>query len=321
MPRAEQISRRVKLRHLNVLQAVVEQGSMGKAADKLAVSQPVVSKAIADLERLVGQRLLDRGPQGVEVTVYGRALLRRSVTIFDDLRASISELESLADPGSGDLRVGATEAMGTTLVPAVIDRLTRQYPRITFDVMIGGDPTSLLDSELRGRRVDLVIGRFEPDTADDLDVIPLFRDRLHIVTGASSAWVRRRRIALADLVNERWVLPPEGHPINGLVAGAFQRRGLPPPQRAITARQARVTSRLVAGGQFLGVLASAYLSFEDSRLPLKILPVDLTMADIPTSVVTLKNRTLSPIAKTFIETLHVMARPLNEGRSYGGTHK
>ena len=112
MNRTEQISRRLKLRHLNVLLAIVEQGSMVKAAERVAISQPVVSKAIADLECLVGVRLLDRGPQGIEPTLYGRALLKRSVAIFDDLKTSIDELGALADPGAGDLRIGSTEAVG-----------------------------------------------------------------------------------------------------------------------------------------------------------------------------------------------------------------
>ncbi len=88
--RAEQISRRLKLRHLNVLLAVVEQRSMVKAAERLAVSQPVVSKAMADLERIVGVRLLDRGPRGMEPTLHGRALLRRGASLLDDLEAAIS---------------------------------------------------------------------------------------------------------------------------------------------------------------------------------------------------------------------------------------
>src|SRR5215471_1885661 len=104
MRRAEQISRRLKLRHLKVLVAVAGQKSMARAARQLAVSQPVVSKAIADLEGLVGVRLFERGVRGIEPTVYGRALLKRSVAILDDLNASVIELDSLADPGVGELR-------------------------------------------------------------------------------------------------------------------------------------------------------------------------------------------------------------------------
>src|SRR4051794_40944989 len=107
MRRAEQISRRLKLRHLNILLAVVEQGSMVKAAEHLAISQPVVSKAVAGLENLVGVRLLDRGRKVSNRRSMGAHCIKRSVFIFDDLRSSISELESLADPCAGELRLGS----------------------------------------------------------------------------------------------------------------------------------------------------------------------------------------------------------------------
>src|SRR5258708_13066467 len=100
MLQAEQISRRLKLRQLNVLVAVVRWGSMAKAAEHLAISQPVVSKAIADLESTLGVRLLDRHPQGVEPTLYGRALLKPSVAIFDDLRPTVRKTELLPHPTS-----------------------------------------------------------------------------------------------------------------------------------------------------------------------------------------------------------------------------
>ena len=158
MASAEQVSRRLKLRHLHVLRAVVEHGSMMKAAEQLAVSQPVVSKAIADLEQTLGVRLLERGKRGVEPTIYGSAFLKRSIAVFDDLRTSVSELEFMADPTAGELRIGSTEAMGTSLVPVIIDRMSRQYPRIRFEVVLA-DPDTLQERELRGRKVDLVIGQ------------------------------------------------------------------------------------------------------------------------------------------------------------------
>lgn len=314
MGQAEQISRRLKLRHLNVLLAVLEQGSMAKAAERLAISQPVVSKTIADLESLLGVRLLDRGTQGVEPTVYGRALFKRSISIFDELKTSINELELLADPAAGELRIGCTEAMGATLVPAVIDRLCRQYPRIVFEVVLA-DPATLVDRDLRGRRVDLVFGPFGPD-ADDLDVTVLHRDWLRVVSGPGSPWANRRKIALRDLVNERWVLPPPTHPIGALVINAFKHSSLQPPQRFVTVTSARFTSSLIAGGQFLGVLASAALN--DPYSPLTILPVELPMATWPVSVAKLKNRTLGPLAKLLIEYASEFVKPLTQA---GARHK
>src|ERR1041385_8103216 len=92
------VEHRLKLQHLNVARAVAQRGSMGEAAKQLAVSQPVVSKTIADLEHLLGVRLFDRSPQGVEPTLYCRALLKRSVGILDDVEAAVEEIRFLADP-------------------------------------------------------------------------------------------------------------------------------------------------------------------------------------------------------------------------------
>src|ERR1700674_5047435 len=111
MPWDERIGRRLKLRNLHVLKTVAQLGSMGKAATQLAVSQPAISKAITDLEHVLGVRLLDRSRRGVEPTIYGSALLKWSVAVFDNLRQGVNEIDSLADPTAGELRVGTTDAM------------------------------------------------------------------------------------------------------------------------------------------------------------------------------------------------------------------
>ena len=116
----DRIGRRLKLHDLHVLLTVAELGSMGKAAERLAVSQPSVSKAIADMEHTIGVRLLDRTPKGVECTAYGRALLRRGMGAFDELRQGIKDIESLADPTAGEVRVGCPEAIATGLMLATI---------------------------------------------------------------------------------------------------------------------------------------------------------------------------------------------------------
>jgi DNA-binding transcriptional LysR family regulator len=141
-----------------MLLEVVAEGSMAKAAKKLATSQPFVSKAIADLERTLGLRLLERNARGVEPTIYGRALLKRSKAILDDLRTSVSELEFLADPTAGKLRIGSTESMGASLLPTIIDRLSRRYPRMTFEIVIA-DSATLQERDLRGLRIDLAFGQ------------------------------------------------------------------------------------------------------------------------------------------------------------------
>src|SRR3954447_911656 len=100
-----QIGRRLRLRDLHVFHMVVQHRSMAKAAVQLSVSQPTVSEVIADLEHALGVRLLERSPQGVEPTVYGNALLKRSIAVFDELKQSVRDIEYLADPTTGEIRI------------------------------------------------------------------------------------------------------------------------------------------------------------------------------------------------------------------------
>src|SRR5215467_6761432 len=128
--RIGRIERRVKLHDLRVLMSVVERGSMSKAAEHLATSQPAVSRAISDLEYSLGVRLLDRGPRGIVPTPYGRALIKRSVAVFDELRLGVKDLEFLADPTAGEVRIAAPIVHATGFVAAVIDRFARRHPRV-----------------------------------------------------------------------------------------------------------------------------------------------------------------------------------------------
>src|ERR1700675_4996959 len=105
---SDRIGRRMKLHDLHVLMAVVQAGSMNKAAAALHTTQPAISRSIGELERTVGVRLLDRNPRGVAPTEYGRALLDGGAAMFDDLRQAVKTIEFLADPTAGEVRIGAT---------------------------------------------------------------------------------------------------------------------------------------------------------------------------------------------------------------------
>src|SRR5215475_4452935 len=125
----DRIGRRMKLHDLHVFMAVVQAGSMSKAAQFMNTTQSAVSRSIADLEHTIGVRLLDRGRHGAEPTEYGRALLDGGVAAFDDLRQAVKNIEFLADPSTGELRIGCSGFLGASFVSAVIDRLSRRYPR------------------------------------------------------------------------------------------------------------------------------------------------------------------------------------------------
>src|SRR3954468_23362671 len=117
---SDRIGRRINLRDLHILQEVSQQGSMAKAARHLAISQPVVSKVIADLEREMGKPLLDRDRHGAEPTIFGAALLKHGLAVFDELRQSVEEIEHLADPTKGELRIGTHDVLAAGFLSAVV---------------------------------------------------------------------------------------------------------------------------------------------------------------------------------------------------------
>src|SRR3954471_13438398 len=157
MQLGERIGRRMKLQDLHVLMIVVQAGSMRKGATLLNTSQPAISRSIAELEDAIGVRLLDRNPQGVEPTAYGRALLDGGTAAFDDLQQAVKNIEFLADPTAGQVRIGCNPLLAATFVSAVVDRLSRCYPRVGFHLVAGQIET--LYRELSGRNLDLLIRR------------------------------------------------------------------------------------------------------------------------------------------------------------------
>jgi len=309
MQLSDRIGCRMKLNDLHVLMTVVQAGSMNKAAVLLNTTQPAVSRSIGELERSVGVRLLDRGPQGVEPTNYGRALLDGGAAVFDDLRQTLKSIEFLADPTAGEVRVGCNPFLAASFVSAVVDRLSRRYPRIVFQLVTAYVET--LHRELRERNVDLLITRRSGPVADErLGYEFLFEDSYFVVAGAQSPWARRRRIEFAELVNELWVLPPPKSVIGSVAMEAFRASGLDYPRTAVVAQPAEVRISLLATGRFLSIFPVSVLRFSTMRTELKVLPVKQAFARVPVGIVTLKNRTLSPLAQLFIDSAREVAKPL-----------
>lgn len=301
MQHAVRVSRRLKLRQLEVLIAVAQSGNMANAAKQLSITQPVVSKTIADLEKTIGVRLFDRERRGVVLTPYGQALLNRAVAIFNDLQTSVTELEFLADPTAGELRIGCSDAAASGMVGDIIDRLSQKYPRLTFEVTLGGGLTDLQHRELQAHRLDLVIGRLPVAIPDGLEAAVLFQEHLVLVTGAKSGLVQGRKARLAQLVDKPWCLPPlENHPWT-LIGEAFQRAGLSLPRRIVTTRSIQVQNSLVATGRYISFLPRSVLHYCGERFSLNSWAIDVSIQPYPVGIVTLKNRTINPVAQLFID--------------------
>lgn len=296
----ESTLRRLKFSDLRLLQAVVEWGGMAKAARHLNISQPAVSKAIATLEHALGVRLLDRTTKGVEPTIFGDALLSGGIAVFDELKQSLKRIKFLSDPDGGFLRIGCSEAGAAGFVPTVIERFSRGRPRVAFEI-VTGDPVTLVGRELPQRTVDLVIcavPRAKSDT--EVEITPLFQDRHVVMASEKSRWARLRKITLADLAKDAWVMPPASSEPGRLIVDAFRRAHVEPPQQSVAAFSVPLCLHLLASGRYVAMLPEVMAQLS-SHLSLKVLPVTLPAVARPVGIVTLKGRSIGPLTKRFID--------------------
>jgi DNA-binding transcriptional LysR family regulator len=306
----DRIGRRLKLRDLHILMVVAHSGTMARAAQQLAVSQPVVSKTISDLEHTLGVPLLDRSRTGVEPTLYGRALLKHGVTVFDELRQSVEEIEFLSDPTVGELRIGCTDPIAVGLLPAIIRRLHRQYPKLLFHVTQATSGPALY-RELRERNVELILGRTAVPLAEpDLVVERLMDEPLVVVAGRHSEWQRRRKIELADLINEPWLLPVPNSAASAIISETFKACGLEPPKGAVLSTSLQMYGILLASGPYFAMWPSSVTRLGARNLPVKVLPVKLPAIRRPVGIITLKGRTNSPLVELFIDYARKAAKQL-----------
>jgi DNA-binding transcriptional LysR family regulator len=307
------VGRRLRMRDLHVFMAVVQARSMARAALKLGVSQPAVSEVIGSLEHVLRVRLFDRKPQGVELTEYGEALLQRTRVAFDEFKQALRDIEGLADPTAGKVHIGCPESITGGVLPPILERFGRQYPRAVVEVEQITTPTLELP-QLRERKLDLVLARMPREAkifADDLDVEILFEDHLVVAAGLHTRWARRRRIDLAELLHEPWILTPENAWNTTVIADALAPRGLKMPKIAVVTYSVQLRANLLATGPYITTFPNSALAFGADGYALKILPVELPPRPWPLVAVTLKSRTLSPIVRRFIEHARAATRSIS----------
>src|SRR5262245_28105959 len=235
------------------------------------------------------------------------------VAVFDELRQGLNDIEFISDPTVGKVRIGGTFHTSVGIIAAVIDRMSRKYPRIVFHVVTA--PPQELFGELSERNVDLNIQlTFQPFVDEKIDSETLYEDQLVVVAGSNSPWSRRRRVELADLVHENWALAGNQILIT-TVSEAFRAKGLEPPQATVTGASSHLRDTMLATGRFLTVMPESLLHLSVRLSSLKVLPVKLSAAAGKTLIVTLKNRALRPIAQLFIECAREIAKPLAKRKS------
>jgi DNA-binding transcriptional LysR family regulator len=298
------IGRRIQLRDLYVFFAVVQAGSLAKAAAQLNVSQPAVSQFITNMEHALAVKLFDRNSRGVTPTSYGHVLLKRARAAFDELKQGIQEIEFLSEPNSGEIKLGCPEGLAPIL-PPIIEEFSRRYPKIILDIY--EEEIATFASKLRSRNIDIVLqrlhGRPRPDdpALDDLNVETLFEDELIIAVGKKNPLGRCKGLDLAKLLDEPWILanPPSWN--HRVISEACRLRRLRMPNLALSTFSTHIRASMVSSGRFVTTFPRSVASFYAKRFELKILDIDLPQPPWPVATLMLKNRTMAPAVHLFLD--------------------
>lgn len=306
---SDHVLKRLKLRDLRILAAVAKAGSMARAARQMSMSQPAVSKAMQDLETILGARLFDRTSRGIEPTAFGSTMLRRVTAALDELSQGASDLEFLANPERGELRVVCSEGMASGILPVILQRLLDERPGLSFHVFASDTPDHSYGGLVASREVELALGRYpKPFVSADLEAEHLFDDALVVVAGKQHPAVRRRKLELSQLLEQTWIMMPPHAAVASVMQSVFVAADLPMPKAAVYTMSIHVRYSMLASGKCISMLPASSLRASPFRNLVAVLPVRLPGAPGPVGLIKVKGHTLSPIAELFAEATRVVSR-------------
>jgi DNA-binding transcriptional LysR family regulator len=247
---------------------------------------------------------------GAASTPYGLALIKRGVAMFDELRQGVQDIAFLTDPTVGEIRIGGTDGMISTVFSRVVHQLSTQYPRMSFRVVVGDLGT--LYRELEARRVDVVVSRLPSPPSEEYSAEVLYEDTLVVVAGLRNPLARRRKIEIAELLDEPWTNSPPDTNFGSFTMEAFRAIGLTPPRITVATTSHTLHNELLATGRYLGMVPRLWALVQRPNPSIKVLPVAFPHTRHKVAIITLKNRSFSSATQFFIDRVRAITKAVNQ---------
>jgi|SRR5437762_1465 len=293
---------RLKARHLALLVAIAQHGSLRRAAQEIAVTQPAATRMLADLEDALGVALFDRYAWGMQSTPYGETLLRYARGVLTDLSEAREELTALAAGAKGRLRIGSvTGAVPRLLTPAI--RAVRDgRPGLRLFVLV--NTSDVLVAALREGTLDVAIGRL-PASADsaEFDTEPLRTEPLCLVARTNHSLAKVAPIRTAALAGVTWILHPPNSGMREEVTAVLARIGIRPPADLIETVSVVATLALLQASNAVSVLPVDLADHYAEHGQLTRLSLRLPASGSTTELITRRDRRLAPAAQDFVAAL------------------
>lgn len=294
-------SQRIRLRHLHTFVAVAQQGTLGRAAETLNLSQPALSKTLNELEQLTGTRLFERGRLGAQLTLVGEQFLTHAVKVLDALNTAGQSLSRRHDQTGDVVRIGALPTAALGILPAVIGQFHKQQRNITLQVATMNN--TMLLAGLKSGELDLGIGRMsDPELMSGLNYELLFLESLKLV-------VRPRHPILNDTVTlsrvMEWpvVVSPKGTVPRQNAETLLQTQGCKLPSGCIETLSASLSRQLTVDYDYVWFVPSGAVKEDLRQGSLVALPVTTPGPGEPIGVLTRVEAPLSPATQTLLSAI------------------
>lgn len=291
----------MELRDLEYFRVVAQHGHIGRAAEKLKLTQPALSKSVARLEAAVGARLLERTSRGVELTQVGAALIARATHIHSAVDGALREAKDLSTGVSGHLRIGTGPMAGEHLLPSVCAELLRGSPTLFIQVVVG--LSDVLLAALERGELDLVFGSFPEPRVAGMIYESLGEDVLTVFTRKRHALARARRIDLPALAGVRWALPNASVTSRRTLERVFEAHRLPAPDVALESNSTQVLLAAVARSDMVGYLPTGAVRASGAMRELTLLDVAPLRIERSLGVISRPGTYLPPVAARLMNAL------------------
>ena len=259
-------------RQLRAFLAIVETGSLGRAAGSLHLTQPALSRIVKRMEQQLRVTLFERRPGGMELTSFGQALLPYAQQLTREANLALEEINARLGLGRGTLRIGAVASAAAMVLPAVLQQLLRRWPNLQIQITEAVEDR--LAAGLVGSEIDVALCGPMPETEEIMQVADhRFTDCSRVIAAATHPLRSRERLSLDDVLEHSWVMPPvDAEPrrrFDALVHALGARR----VQVQIETRSPSAIKALVAQSEILGWLPEPLYAAEQAANLLCTLPL------------------------------------------------
>ncbi|ELZ1932608.1 LysR family transcriptional regulator [Salmonella enterica] len=291
-------SQRIRLRHLHTFVAVAQQGTLGRAAETLNLSQPALSKTLNELEQLTGTRLFERGRLGAQLTVPGEQFLTHAVKVLDALNTAGQALNRKEDASADVVRVGALPTAALGILPAAIGRFHQQQKSTSLQVATMNN--TMLLAGLKSGEIDLGIGRMsDPELMSGLNYELLFLESLKLVVRPGHPLLQET-ITLSRVMEWPVVVSPKGTVPRQNAEALLQSQGCKMPAGCIETLSASLSRQLTVDYDYVWFVPSGAVKEDLRQATLVSLPVPTQSAGEPIGILTRVDIPLSTGAQMLI---------------------